>query len=361
MSEKIKICKSCQFKGEASLFHGNTCKKCINIKKNLKYKKIPAVDTCSLCGTYKELVKNKLYCYDCKLISKQNFEKNKICKECKINSNKIKFHGKLCNRCSRDKCIKKKCLLSGNPMPPKRNDPNKTCKECNFIGDKSLFNGHYCKECNLKNRRVAPTQIRICGSCNLNKDIQYKKKICEECRIINIEKTNNHELKMAKEYYYKHREEILAKRLNDRINNKDNYREKRRIYIKNRRKNDIFYYLMDKVSSAIREALKCNGGSKNGESILKYLPYTIKELKKHLESKFESWMNWKNNGLYRIKYWNNEDNSTWFWQIDHIIPQSTLRYKSMKEENFKKCWALENLRPLSAKENLLKGAKIGEI
>lgn len=28
----------------------------------------------------------------------------------------------------------------------------------------------------------------------------------------------------------------------------------------------------------------------------------------------------------------------------------------MNEENFKKCWALSNLRPYSAKQNLLDGA-----
>jgi hypothetical protein len=41
---------------------------------------------------------------------------------------------------------------------------------------------------------------------------------------------------------------------------------------------------------------------------------------------------------------------------DHIIPQSKLQYTSMKDENFKKCWSLENLRPLSAKQNVIDGA-----
>ena len=44
------------------------------------------------------------------------------------------------------------------------------------------------------------------------------------------------------------------------------------------------------------------------------------------------------------------------WHIDHIIPQSLLPYSSMEDDNFKKCWALSNLRPLSAKQNLLDGA-----
>jgi len=46
------------------------------------------------------------------------------------------------------------------------------------------------------------------------------------------------------------------------------------------------------------------------------------------------------------------------WNIDHIIPQSELLYKSLDDENFKKCWALENLRPLEIIENIKKGNKI---
>jgi hypothetical protein len=95
-------------------------------------------------------------------------------------------------------------------------------------------------------------------------------------------------------------------------------------------------------------------GSIKDSSILQYLPYTIIELKKYIECKFDTWMNWNNWSKFNSKTWNDNDPSTWTWNIDHIIPQSKLPYKSMSDDNFKKCWALENLRPLSAKENLLK-------
>ena len=49
------------------------------------------------------------------------------------------------------------------------------------------------------------------------------------------------------------------------------------------------------------------------------------------------------------------------WQIDHIIPQSKLIYESLDDENFQKCWALENLKPLDTLENLKKGNKIFEL
>lgn len=40
-----------------------------------------------------------------------------------------------------------------------------------------------------------------------------------------------------------------------------------------------------------------------------------------------------------------------------IIPHSEFKYISMECEEFKRCWALKNLRPLSAKLNLLDGVK----
>lgn len=46
------------------------------------------------------------------------------------------------------------------------------------------------------------------------------------------------------------------------------------------------------------------------------------------------------------------------WQIDHIIPQSKLPYFTLEDENFKKCWALENLRPLESFENLRKSNNV---
>jgi len=44
--------------------------------------------------------------------------------------------------------------------------------------------------------------------------------------------------------------------------------------------------------------------------------------------------------------------------VDHIYPQSLLPYDSYDDPNFQKCWALENLQPLEAIENLKKSNKI---
>jgi len=44
--------------------------------------------------------------------------------------------------------------------------------------------------------------------------------------------------------------------------------------------------------------------------------------------------------------------------IDHIIPISLFNIISIKSKGFKKCWSLENLQPLWAKDNLKKKNKL---
>lgn len=122
-----------------------------------------------------------------------------------------------------------------------------------------------------------------------------------------------------------------------------------------RRKQDPSYRLRAIVSKSVWDALQKNGGSKNGDSSIKRLPYTMDELRAHLESLFEPWMNWDNQGHYKVGEWNDHDPATWKWQIDHIIPHSKFKYASMEDQAFKDCWALSNLRPYSAKQNVVDG------
>lgn len=152
-------------------------------------------------------------------------------------------------------------------------------------------------------------------------------------------------------YYQENKKEITQYKAAWYQNNKEKLNEDRRY----KYNTDPSFRLKDIFSSSIRHKLKNIGSSKNGESCLDYLPYSIQELKEHLEKQFELWMTWDNWGVYDSKTWNDDDKSTWTWQIDHIIPQSNLPYSNMEEDNFRKCWALDNLRPLSSKSNILDG------
>lgn len=219
-----------------------------------------------------------------------------------------------------------------------------------------------------------------CCSQYLNESefYSYNSKIKKPCKLCKRKyqslyyKDNKNEIKSYhKEYYNLNKIQIVKKQLirdrnrkydiskyqkSYRINNKISLQKKKRHYINNRKQQSI-YRLRFIVSNAVYQALKLNNSNKNGNSIISSLEYTINDLKNHLESKFEYWMNWNNWGQYNSKTWIDNDPSTWFWNIDHIIPQSKLPYSSMQDDNFKKCWELENLRPYSAKQNIIDGKR----
>ena len=175
-----------------------------------------------------------------------------------------------------------------------------------------------------------------------------------------------------RKYYKENRYLLIAYRDKNKENISKKYKEyyennklaiftKCKKYNKKRKESDPLFKLRSRVSGSIRNFLKKSFFSKNGKSILNFLPYTMEELKNHLESLFshpdnltvddQVWMNWNNWGPFKREKWNDNDPNTWIWQIDHIIPHSTFLYTSMEDEEFKKCWALENLRPLRADLN----------
>lgn len=116
---------------------------------------------------------------------------------------------------------------------------------------------------------------------------------------------------------------------------------KEREYEKFKMKTDIKYKLRRNIKAGIYSSLK---KGKNGNSWEKLVGYTTNDLKQHLEKQFDKNMNWNNYGN--------------FWEIDHILPISYFKFQSYNDEEFKKCWALNNLRPLEKSENRSKGSKI---
>lgn len=137
-------------------------------------------------------------------------------------------------------------------------------------------------------------------------------------------RTANHDKKKkrAKEYYQENKQAIQVKT-----------REKQ--------EENPWMKLRGHVRIRVHEAIRSAGSSKGGESVFKHLPYSLADLKRHLQNQFEEWMNWPNYGVA--------------WQLDHVIPQSMFPYDSMESENFRLCWDLKNLRPLSTAQNFADG------
>jgi len=195
---------------------------------------------------------------------------------------------------------------------------SKECSKCKVVKSVNEFHKHKGREDGLQ---------QACNECRLEQNRKYRQ--------ANKEKIT----KKAKQYRQDNKERERGRRRKKYpiIREQHNEREK------NKKANDPVYALKCNVSSTIAMALKRNAGSKQGESVMKYLPYTIEQLKEHLENQFEPWMTWENRSE---------------WHIDHIYPQSKLPYASMDEPNFQKCWSLENLQPLESSENISKGNKV---
>ena len=94
------------------------------------------------------------------------------------------------------------------------------------------------------------------------------------------------------------------------------------------------------MKSAIQIALR---GQKAGRSWESLVGYTLDDLVLHLERQFTDGMSWENIGA---------------WEIDHIRPKAFFRYETSEDDLFKECWSLANLRPLWARENRSKHAKV---
>lgn len=139
-----------------------------------------------------------------------------------------------------------------------------------------------------------------------------------------------------------------------RVEYRENNREKLNEFDRNKIKKDVIYKLKRRVSGSIRSYLKENRGGR----VMVDLPYSIEDLKNHIEGLFDaSWMTWQNHGVYNKKTWKDDDPSTWTWQIDHIVAHSKFLYKTTKDDDFKKCWTLTNLRPYSSKQNCIDGVR----
>lgn len=196
-------------------------------------------------------------------------------------------------------------------------------------------------------RRTNPQPARDATKkwCAENKErvAQYDK----EYRKKNADRIN----KRNREFYQIHQEEKLAIINEWREKNKDKYKQyKEKWYKANRDKikrygekysSTVMGSIHKKMSCSIRASLK-NG--KNGRKWETLVGYTTSGLKEHIESLFIDDMSWN-------KFINGEIH------LDHMIPKSLWKFETPNDREFRQCWALCNLQPLWAFDNLSKHNK----
>jgi len=127
-----------------------------------------------------------------------------------------------------------------------------------------------------------------------------------------------------------------------REKNIDKIREVKRNYERTRKASDPLYKLVANFRTAIYTVLKENNMNKYGH-YFEILQYSPEQLATHLENQFTEGMEWENYGE---------------WHVDHRRPITAFNFQEIGDNEFMECWALENLQPMWADENIRKSNKI---
>lgn len=173
--------------------------------------------------------------------------------------------------------------------------------------------------------------FKKCNKCLEDKDLDqfYRhKKVCKNCHN-----------KISKEWRLLNKDKVKEVSHKNYLKHKERRRAPRKIYVKDRRKNDLLFSLRCRLTSMFRSSFTKKGYSKNNISE-KILGCTFVQFKLYLESKFEPWMNWENRGKYNGDFKSG-------WDIDHIIPLSSAR----TEDDLISLNHYTNLQPLCSKVN----------
>lgn len=283
--------------------------------------------------------------------------------------------------------MEKTCSKCGRTLPldcfhrhkGRKDDRSSTCKECAIARARQHYRDNKeavlsrRREYYLENKEAAADKRRAYRAANREalvakdkeyyranrEEIAHKNKAYREANRERIAVRKREDYKAKKEHYtayYKqyrtrNREAVAAKDKKYREANKERLAERRKIYRREnsaalqeqRRKRvqtDVQFRLAGALRNRIRSALK--NKQKTGSAV-RDLGCSIAEFKEYLESRFEpgmSWDNWSRHG----------------WHIDHTIP---LSYFDLTDPvQFAGACHYTNTRPVWAKENLSKGAKV---
>ena len=211
------------------------------------------------------------------------------------------------------------------------------CPQCKKEKDVSMFfvdnntksgRACWCKECKVKRNKK-----------------YYKKEYMRKYRERHPEKKG--------EYYLKNRDSLLKKQSEYQQNNRKKCSEKMKAWRKNnpeklaktilKMRSSIKYRLNERITSGIYKSLHGNKGNRKWEDLA---GYTAEDLIKRLKKSLPVGYTW-NDYVMGAKL-----------HIDHIIPISVFNFNTPEDDDFKRCWALDNLRLLPATENLKKSKKL---
>ena len=101
-------------------------------------------------------------------------------------------------------------------------------------------------------------------------------------------------------------------------------------------KSFVRYAVYQRLKRGVQRGMKDKAANSNWSD---YLGYSVGELVDHIESQFTDGMGWHNMSE---------------WHIDHILPIRSFDLDHVDSEDFKRCYALDNLMPVWAEDNMNK-------
>lgn len=248
----------------------------------------------------------------------------------------------ICAKCKQEKDISEFYIRK------KTGKPGQWCKECgkDYSREYRKHNGDktrsQCRKWRQKNREYLSSWRNEYYQTHREQEIscskEYIKKNYEKVALYQqAYRQKNHEKISArtKEYYKENHDKII------------NYINE---YQKDRRKKDDAYKLSRNMSSSISASLS---GGKSGYHWEDLVGWTFNRFREEFNEKILL-ANKNNPNKTPMTF----DNYGTIWHIDHIIPKSLWQFNKPEDREFKQCWALCNLQPLWAKDNMRKSNKI---
>lgn len=239
-----------------------------------------------------------------------------------------------------------------------------TIKQAKEAGSKFYFTGIPCKNDHIDLRY---TSVRTCRSCKMESIRKWNKENredrTEKARVYreeNREAVNKTARERSRERYrtdasFVDRRRMYKKTWYENLSADDKVRfiessakwaienpEKRREVARNHARKIRSTKDGKAVAFMRRVIYEASKGIGSGKRTVDTLGYTVEDFVTHMEKQFTGKISWDNYGDH--------------WHVDHILPVKHFFDKGVRDPLVINC--LSNLRPLKAKENLVKGAKV---
>lgn len=245
---------------------------------------------------------------------------NTLCGCCGGKITRTGGNKKFCEVCAlslRRKRDRERYFLRQDRVPIPGIGSKGTCQACSSEFVKTRSDHAFCQRCsddrrNEYVRRARDEERRLAGA-------PVRSGVSINCSHCGVEFTrNSHNGKYCKECY----------------------NQPRIRYTRRRKRIDPAFALNHVMGAAIRKSLNRRKAGYHWEELV---GYTLSDLMRHLELRFADGMSWENRSD---------------WHVDHIRPLASFKFIHFKDADFRTAWALSNLQPLWAADNIRKSAKM---